>query len=158
MTLPFCARQRWTFRRQTSAALVAAAVSVSMAWMPQSTHAGVTVTSIDATGASAWPDAPTIATVRPNATNLVAENLDGGRVVAQTFTPTAALSLGSIPVMSAGGGGDNGINLQTIHLFDVNLPHSLPGSYNLSTDTSPSPAVDMFGGGAGLPTPIPGSG
>src|SRR5436190_6889094 len=115
--------------RDRSRAIAAAALAaLSISAGSNLVHAGVTVTATSVGTATAWPGSPVITTAPPNVTPLVPENLDNGRVVSQIFTPASSFTLDQLAIYSSGGPGDSGTSITSIHLFDINNPHSLPGS------------------------------
>src|SRR4051794_4407584 len=84
----------------------AAAAVVGFAVVDRPARAAVAVTSTAATATGGWVGTPAITMAPLDATTSafhVAEDLNNGRVVAQTFTPTQAMTLSQVSVFSSGG-------------------------------------------------------
>lgn len=87
-------------------------------------------------------------------------DLFGGKIAAQTFTPSTSFKLGAVSLYGYGSGTADPNNQENqlplgVHLYELvggtTGAGTLPTSYNLSTaNTDNTPATDLLGNGAGL--------
>ncbi|MCC7083803.1 MAG: hypothetical protein IT427_02220 [Pirellulales bacterium] len=155
-----------------------AAIFTTAMLVAATTQAEMTVTTDD--DAMSWPQPetsniaaidgqPKIEIVPDSVTNglfsyfLDSVDLSGGKIASQLFAPTVNFKLGAIAMYADGVGTydtsteDPNDHLPlSIHLYELSPgtsgTESLPASYNLSSaGDGDSAAIDLLGGGAGLP-------